>query len=481
MGIILLVNFLIALVAFWIPKKYVKEFSISFAISFLLFSLYLYTNVHLTSEFSLVYHHEFLKGLGGSFFVGVNGLAYLLIVLTNLTVLYVMFLSWNKDYDASFYGAVFFMQFALIGVFSSLNALLFYFFWELALFPIYYIIYRWGSGEEKQKTFVRFFIYTFIGSLFILAAFILLMNDAKPLSFDFNDIAPIQLNAVSAKYYLILLFIGLGVKVPIFPLHSWQADTYTKAPAEGTILLSAIMLKMGLFGLIRWFMPFHSGMLNHPLQTFLIVLSVIGVIYGAIIALRRQDLKLILAFSSLSHVGLIAAGLFTGSMFGIQGSSIQMIVHGINILGLFYIVDLIEQSTGTRKLSDLGGIAAKNPIFAVLSFILIAGSIAVPLTNGFPGEMLLLYAIYTQNAIIGVVAGLTIIIGAAYMLRIYQLGFMGEVSSSVQSMAKIQPMHLFALGTLAILVIVIGLKPQFILDQTVTFSTYLSTISELKK
>jgi NADH-quinone oxidoreductase subunit M len=178
-------------------------------------------------------------------------------VLTNFVVFYVNILARNKSYTSAFYGCVFLMQFALIGVFSSLNAILFYFFWELALLPIYYIVYKWGSGKDLTKTFVRFFVYTFVGSLFILAAFILFAVETKSTSFEIMEMAKNSLTGTTQILFTLFLIIGFGVKIPIFPLHSWQANTYRKAPAEGTVLLSGIMLKMGLFGLIRWLIPFQ--------------------------------------------------------------------------------------------------------------------------------------------------------------------------------------------------------------------------------
>jgi NADH-quinone oxidoreductase subunit M len=280
--------------------------------------------------------------------------------------------------------------------------------------------------------------------------------------------------------YTIFLLIGFGVKIPIFPLHSWQPSTYRKAPAEGTVLLSGIMLKMGLFGILRWLVPFQDDALP-IIQKVVIILAIIGTVYGAIIALRRNDLKLIAAFSSLSHVGLITAGIFAYKFVGYQGVAFQMLVHGINIVGILYIFDIIERSTGTRYLSDLGGISSKSPLFSALTFIVIIGTIAVtPLTNGFPGEFLLLMSVFLYNPILGVVAGSTIILGAAYLLRVYQRAFMGEVSEHVSNFKPVSAFDLAALGFIALLVLVLGIYPQFILDISANGSQYLTNLLELK-
>jgi NADH-quinone oxidoreductase subunit M len=227
-----------------------------------------------------------------------------------------------------------------------------------------------------------------------------------------------------------------------------------------------------LYGLIRWYIPFVD--IKIPMiQNVAILLSVFGVVYGALIALRRNNLKQIAAFSSLSHVGLIAAGIFTANIYGLQGSIIQMVVHGINILGLFYIIDIIKNQTGTLNIQKLGGIASKAPKFAVLSLIIILGTIGVPLTNGFPGEMLLLMSVFIFNPYIGSVAGITIIIGAAYMLRVYQLTFFRTVTGKTENFTDISGVDFVALLIIAFLVLSIGFYPQFILDLSQTTSNHL--------
>ncbi|MCE2961545.1 MAG: NuoM family protein [Chitinophagales bacterium] len=481
MQLILILPLIVALVAFFMPNKLVKEFSLAFSGSFFLLSLYVLFKYDPLNYYNFIYYNEtFLVGTGGSLHIGLDSIGVMMFALTNFVIFYVNIMAWEKTYTRSFYGCVFLMQFALIGVFASLNAILFYFFWELALLPIYYIVYKWGNGKELNKTFVRFFIYTFVGSLFILAAFILFAVETKSGSFEITEMAKNSLTGKTQILYTIFLLIGFGVKIPIFPLHSWQPSTYRKAPAEGTVLLSGIMLKMGLFGLLRWLVPFQDDALP-IIQKVVIILAIIGTVYGAIIALRRNDLKLIAAFSSLSHVGLITAGIFAYKFVGFQGVAFQMLVHGINIVGILYIFDIIERSTGTRYLSDLGGISSKSPLFSALTLIIIIGTIAVtPLTNGFPGEFLLLMSVFLYNPILGILAGSTIILGAAYLLRVYQRAFMGEVSEHVSNFKAVSAFDLTALGFIALLVLVLGIYPQFILDISANGSQYLTNLLELK-
>jgi NADH-quinone oxidoreductase subunit M len=478
--LILFLPLLISLIAFFLPTKFVKEFSLAFSAVFFVLSFSLLSRFDPHSGFNFTYYNDLiLKDIGGSLFIGLDGIGLLMVLLTNFVVLYVNLMAWNKKYPSSFYGLVFLMQFALIGVFSSYNAILFYLFWELALIPIYFIVFKWGTGLDTKQTFTRFFIYTFVGSLLILAAFILFYSATGINSYELKFMIPKSLEGNTQILFTTLLIVGFGVKIPIFPLHSWQADTYRKAPAEGTVLLSGIMLKMGLYGIYRWLVPFQENA-NPHIQSIVMIFCIIGILYGAFIALRRNDLKLVAAFSSLSHVGLIAAGIFAYKYIGFQGSVLQMVVHGINIVGLFYIIDLIESSTGTRDITKLGGVASKSPVFATLAFVIVLGSIAVPITNGFPGEMLLLLSIFMENKLMGIIAGLTIILGAAYMLRVFQRVFMGEVSAAVAEFKPIDTIHLLALGFICILVLAIGIYPQFILDLTAEGSQYLTNLLEIK-
>ena len=253
------------------------------------------------------------------------------------------------------------------------------------------------------------------------------------------------------------------VKMPVFPFHTWQPDTYVVAPTGGTMLLSGIMLKMGTYGAIRWMMPLAPEG-AHTLIPVFMVLAIIGIVYASIIAVKQSDLKRLIAYSSIAHVGLIAAGIFAWNKTGLQGSIIQMLNHGINVVGLFFIVDMIESRMETRSLSELGGIAKSAPKFATLFMVIMLGSVAVPLTNGFPGEFLLLNGVWNYNYWMGAIAGLTIIFGAVYMLRAYGLVAFGETNEQTAQFKDVDTREMLILGTIAILVLVLGFFPGLILN-----------------
>lgn len=406
---------------------------------------------------------------GISFSLGMDGITLIMLVLTNLLAPLILLSSWGRSYDneSRYYGMVLLMLGALNGVFLAQDGLLFYVFYELALIPIYFICAIWG-GQDRIRITLKFFIYTFIGSLFMLVALLwvyLQTNVNGQHSFAWADLVAVQLPEATANWVLLGFFIAFAVKMPVFPLHTWQPDTYVVSPTGGTMLLSGIMLKMGAYGVIRWMIPLAPEAM-HTLNPIFISLAVFGILYASIIAVKQSDIKRLVAYSSIAHVGLIAAGILAWNKAGVQGSIIQMLNHGINVVGLFFIVDLLERRLGTRSLADMGGIAKSAPKFAALFMIIVLGSVAVPLTNGFPGEFLLLNGVWNYNFWLGVLAGLTIIFGAVYMLRAYGLVVFGETRPETANFEDVNSREFLVLGIIAGLVIVLGFFPQSVLGLT---------------
>ncbi len=422
-----------------------------------------------TAVANYVFSVPWVPQAGISFSLSMDGISLLLVLLTNLLAPLIVLTSFNRSFgnEARFYGLVLLMIGALNGVFMAEDGLLFYIFYELALIPIYFICAIWG-GDDRIRVTLKFFIYTFIGSLFMLVALLavyLQTNVDGHHSFAWNDLVQVQLSENTAHWVMLGFFLAFAVKMPLFPFHTWQPDTYVTAPTGGTMLLSGIMLKMGIYGVIRWMIPLAPEAMHIWVPIFM-SLAVIGIVYASIIAIKQSDLKRLIAYSSIAHVGLIAAGVLAWNKTGMQGGVLQMLNHGINVVGLFYVVDLLERRLNTRSLSDMGGIAKSAPKLAALFMIIMLGAVAVPLTNGFPGEFLLLNGVWKYNMWTGLAAGFTIIFGAVYMLRAYGLAMFGPANASTERFADVEMRDWIVLGAIAGLVLLLGFFPQVILNVT---------------
>jgi len=396
------------------------------------------------------------------FHTGIDGISMILLILTNILAPVILLSAFDKkEATPLLFALIVGMQGALNGVFVARDGLMFYIFWELALIPVYFIAGLWGEGN-RFKTTLRFFIYTFIGSLAMLASLIYLFSKTPDASsFSYEALVAVKLSAGEAFWVGLGLLLAFAVKIPLMPLHGWQPSTYTEAPAAGTMLLSGIMLKMGLYGLLRWFMP----LVPEALPTFVPVIvatGITGVIYAALIAIMQNDMKRIVAYSSLSHVGLIAAGIAVAGETGIQGGLLQMFSHGVNAVGLFLAIDIIERRNKTRMLDTLGGIAGKSREFAILFLVIVLGTTAVPFTNGFPGELLLLKSVFGFHPVWGIIAGMTVILCAVYMLRMYQFSMFGEPKGT--AFPALQWHERAALSIIVVMVLIFGLFPQKMLD-----------------
>jgi len=406
------------------------------------------------------------------FTAGIDGISMIMVLLTTLLVPLIILTTLKHQYKNAnvFYALILFMQAGLLAVFTAQDGFLFYVGWEAALIPIYFICAMWG-GENRIRVTIKFFIYTFAGSLFMLLGIIYLNMQTQSRTFDLHEFYNLNLDAHQQSWIFWAFFLAFAIKMPIFPFHTWQPDTYTEAPSAGTMMLSGIMLKMGIYGVIRWLIPIAPlGVMQWGLMA--LILSVIGIVYASIIAFKQKDGKRLVAYSSIAHVGLIAAALFTFVNFNgnfvwtsqsLQGALIQMLNHGINVVGLFFIWDIISSRLNTREISQMGGIAKVAPKFAIAFLIIVLGTVALPLTNGFIGEFLLLNGVFQYNIWIAAIAGLTMIFGAVYMLRMYKGVMQGETNALTITFTDISGSESIALGIICLLIIVIGVYPQPIL------------------
>jgi NADH-quinone oxidoreductase subunit M len=404
--------------------------------------------------------------LHAQFFLHADGLAKILVLLTAISFpAIIIATSQNQPKQKNiFLSLLLFTQCGLMGVFLSGDALLFYFFWELALIPVYFLSSIWG-GEKRIAVTFKFFIYTFLGSLMMLIGIVYVYMHTSDQSFLIQSFAKANFTGGQQVTAFALFFIAFAIKMPIFPLHTWQPDAYEQAPTAVTMVMSAVMVKMGLYGILRWLLPlFPTAFVAHI--NMVVILSVIGILYASFIAIRQDDIKRLIAYSSIAHIGLMNAAIFSHHQIGIQGAMFQLFSHGINVLGLWIVADIIEQQTGTRSMQQMGGLAKKQPTLAILLVGFSLANIALPLTNAFVGEFLMFNSLFQYNVWVGAAAGVSIILAAIYTLNMVQKVAYGEVSTQINQMQTINKPAQIVLIVLLIIVFVTGVFPQPLFDLT---------------
>lgn len=459
---LILVTLLFGAVATWFAgDKFASKAALFFstaAFAITLYTIYLYNQGTVVSM-----HFIWIKKPLVYFGLQADGLSLSMTALTTALTPIIVYSSFGNLFPRTrtFYALILLMSAAMVGSFLAVDALLYYIFWEISLIPIYFIALTWGTGdlEDRKKAIIKFFIYTFAGSLFMLVAFIYLYQKAQ--TFLNIQLYAQMLTAKEQRWLYVAFFLAYAIKTPIIPFHTWQANTYQKAPAVGTMLLSGIMLKMALFSIVRWQLPL-TPFAADQYKYIAVGLCIAGVVYGSILALKQTNLKKLLAYSSLAHVGLIAAGAYTLTVDGIRGAFVQMLAHGFVVVGLFFAAEIIERRYGTQEIENMGGIRPQAPKFASMFLILVMASVALPGTFNFVGEFELLYSLAQTHIAFAIVGGTTIILGAFYMLRMFQLVMLGETNK--KPFADVT----FGEGTVMVLIIavliVFGLYPKPITD-----------------
>ena len=427
---LLILLFVGSLATYFSGDKLASKVALVFSVASFGFSLY-FLNLFSIGE-NLDFFSIWITQPNINFALKVDGLSLAMVLLTTSLTSLIIYSSFGNDFKnaKSIYSLILFMSFAMVGTFLASDGLLYYIFWELSLIPIYFIALIWGNGdaEERKKAVVKFFIYTFAGSLFMLVAFVYLYQKAGSLSLE--SLYNVDLSYIEQIWIFFAFFLAYAIKIPIIPFHTWQANVYQKAPTVGTMLLSGIMLKMGLYSVIRWQLPIAPFAAKYFIY-ILIGLGIAGVIYGSIVAIRQKDLKKLLAYSSLAHVGLIASGIYTLTLDGLRGAVLQMIAHGFVVVGLFFTAEIIFRRYETRTISEMGGIRIQSPKFTSLFLILVLASVALPSTFNFVGEFTVLYSLSQINVWFAILGGTTIILGAYYMLKMFQNVMLGETNSKV--------------------------------------------------
>lgn len=424
-----------------------------------------------------------LSALGSSFTLRMDGLGSLLSLLNAVSYFLLALYLRNRNIErpASFFGWLLLAQAGMMGVFLATDALLFYFFWELALIPMYFLASQWGGARRIPVTF-KFFIYTFVGSVFMLIGILYLQSITADHSFSLESILRIKLSTNQQTWLFWLFLVAFAIKMPLFPFHTWQPDTYEEAPTPVTAILSAVMVKMGVLGMLRWMMPVF------PIATYmwgdvLMTLGVISVVYASLLAWKQGDLKRLVAYSSIAHLGLMTTAAFAVNESAIQGLLIQLFSHGINILGMWLLLDIIERKTGSRKIAELGGIAQQSPTLTVFFLLIALANIALPLTNGFVGEFLMFNGILAAKTnyywIFTLLAGTGIILAAVYTLNMIRLTFFGAVNERTQEKISLTGQEKITLGLIVLLILVFGVYPQPLLDLTAPYAQQLISNTDI--
>jgi NADH-quinone oxidoreductase subunit M len=421
---------------------------------------------------------SWLPMLGSRFSVSLDGMGKILTLLTALSFPIIFASTYNNKYKSpnAFYGFMLLTQAGLMGVFCAMDLLLFYFFWELALIPAYFLCSKWG-GEKRIAVTFKFFVYTFLGSLLMLVGILFVYFKTPDHSFAITSMHNLALTSGEENFIFWLFFIAFAIKMPVFPFHTWQPDTYEQAPTAVTMVLSGVMVKMGVFAVIRWLLPIFPGA-SVRMADIIIVFAVIGMIYASLIAIRQDDMKRLVAYSSIAHIGLMAASLFTGSSYGMQGVIFQMFAHGVNIIGLWIVIDVIEQQLGTRKFSELGGLAQKAPVLAIMFMMMSLANIALPLTNSFVGEFLMFNSVFNYSILLGTAACITIILAAVYTLWMVQKIFYGEVANENRPTLNVPINVQLMLAVLVAVVLFFGVYPQPMIN--LTTQTVTKIIAQIK-
>jgi len=455
-----------ALLIFALGAKPARTLALGSSLLSLLLSLGAYYLVQAGQTELLAFDQAWIGPLGLRFAFNLDGISLVLVLLTAITTPLIICSTWNKEISNPhlFHGLTLLMVASMTGAFTAADGLVFYLFYEIALIPIFFIVMSWG-GENRVRITLKFFLYTLFGSLFMLLSLLYVYHHTPNGSFAFEDLyaAGRMLSAGEQGLVFAGLFIAFAVKMPVFPFHTWQPATYSTAPTAGTMLLAAIMLKMATYGLVRIAVPMlPDGIMEYG--SWAIVLSVISVVYASFMAIVQKDYKLLIAYSSIAHVGLISAGVLTGTDTGIAGGTFEMFSHGVLSVGLFFVYDILERRMGSGEMARMGGIREVNPLFAFLFFAIVMGSVALPFTSGFVGEFLLIQSLATANIWYAVFGGLTVILGAVYMLRAFQLMMLGEANVHTRSFAALSRQETILLSIIVALVVVAGIYPAPLLD-----------------
>ena len=455
-------------------KDAIKWFATAVTVLDFLLSIPLWTRFDPTvAGFQFVQKVSWIPAIGVSFHLGVDGISVLLVLLTTLTMIVATLCSYSAivDREKEYYVCLLLMATGMLGTFMAIDIFLFYVFFEITLVPMYFLIGIWG-GSRKLYAAIKFFLYTLFGSVLMLLGILALYFVNYKLGTGTFTFDLTQLYAVGPKipfplqsWIFLAFFIGFAIKVPMFPFHTWLPDAHVEAPTAGSVILAGILLKMGTYGFVRFVLPLLPQA-SQAFVPFMILLSIIGIIYGALVAMAQTDVKKLVAYSSVSHLGFVMLGVFALNHQGILGGQLQMISHGISTGALFLLVGIIYERRHTREISEFGGLSKVMPIYSTLFAITMLSSIGLPGLNGFVGEFLILLGAFAANPYYAAFAVIGIVLGAAYMLWLFQRMFFGTLDNPEnQKLKDCNAREILYLAPLVVLMFWIGLYPKPFLDR----------------
>lgn len=473
-----------ATVGFLIEKNSMRQFGVVVTVVEFILALLLWyhfdTNV---AGMQFVQSIPLISSFGVNYLVGIDGISlFLIIMITFMTMIALIGLTEKKDVK-NLIITMLYLEMTMVGVFASLDVIMFYIFWELTLIPMFYIIGFWGA-ERRFYAAMKFFLYTFIGSLIMLVGILyfgyVFFETTGTWSFSLLDWNSVILPFDLQLWLFIAFFFGFAVKVPMFPFHTWLPLAHSQAPTIGSVILAAVLLKMETYGFIRFSLQLFPDASSYFVG-FMAVLGLIAVIYMAMLAYAQEDMKQMIAYSSISHMGVITLGVFALNVEGIAGAVYLMIGHGIVSGALFMSVGVLYDRRKTKMIKEFGGLAHNMPVFAVVYCVILMASVGLPLTVGFIGEFLALLGFYKVSPFLTFIGALTIVLSAVYMLSMYKRTFFGNlVKEENKNLKDIFGRELVALGSLVVLIIALGIYPKIILDPLNTSVTQLTKVMEIK-
>ena len=468
------------LLMFFVPRQdthIIKAVATIFTLLTFAFSLYVWSQFELgTHEMQMVELASWIPSIGVSYHFGIDGISILLVMLTTIISVLAVLCSFSdiEERMKEYYVCILFLETGMLGVFLALDFFLFYIFWEIMLVPMYFLIGIWGHGRKLYSA-IKFFLYTLFGSVFMLLAILALyfLNNnpeygTGELTFNvmtlINNlkvpVEPVFAGLTTQDLIFLGLFLGFAIKVPMFPFHTWLPDAHTDAPTAGSVILAGVLLKMGTYGFLRFSIPLLP-VASFNMIGFVGILAIIGVIYGALVAMAQHDMKRLIAYSSVSHMGFLMLGIFALNPEGVTGGLIQMINHGVSTGALFLLVGIIYEKRHTREIAAFSGLSKVVPVFAVIFAITMFSSIGLPGLNGFVGEFLILLGLFKTNIVFAAFGVTGIVLGAAYMLWLFQRTMFGEPEGADnQNMTDLNLRQLGYMLSLVILMFWIGLYPK---------------------